>query len=81
MMLTRKLNVVCCSAPKKPERPIHNARKLFEKKRIATIKENISKLVSIASNDSKEVVDFLKELDELHKKELWGSESESFRKE
>ncbi len=69
MILSRRMTCVA-SAAKKPESPIQLARKAFEKKRITSLKENINKLVMIATADTKEVVEFIKELDELHKKEL-----------
>jgi hypothetical protein len=65
-MYTRKIT---CEA-NKPDSPIQTARKTFEKKRQITLKENINKLVTIATADTKELNEFLKELDVLHKKEL-----------
>lgn len=54
----------------KPPSPINEARKAFEKRRLVSLKENFSKLVMIATSDGKELSDFAKELDELHKKEF-----------
>lgn len=55
--------------PKQPS-PIQESRKAFEKKRLVSLKENFSKLVMIATSDAKEIADFAKDLDELHKKEF-----------
>ena len=54
----------------KPPSPIQESRKAFEKRRLVSLKENFSKLVMIATADAKELTDFAKELDELHKKEF-----------
>lgn len=74
MMLSRVPRLNCYakydSKVSKADNPIINARKAFEKKRMTSLKENFNKLVTIATADSKEVVDFVKELDELHKKEI-----------
>ena len=69
MMLLRRtgLNIQCCQ---KKENPVQKARKIFEKKRGDSLKENVNKLVAIANKDIKEYGDFIKELDEIHKKEL-----------
>ena len=78
MMLTRcRLNVQACHTPKKPDTPVVTARKAFEKKRMVSLKDNINKLVAIANADTKEVTDFLKELDQLHKKELMPASSDT----
>lgn len=53
-----------------PKNHIVAARKLFESKRLVSLKENVNKLILIATADTKEISDFVKELDELHKKEL-----------
>lgn len=58
-----------CSSQKQ-ENPVTVARKAFENKRSKTAKENLNKLLFVANSDAKEIGDFLKELDELHKKEL-----------
>ena len=69
MILSRRMTCVA-SVSKKPDSPIQLARKAYEKKRMVSLKENINKLITIATADTKEVVEFIKELDELHKKEL-----------
>jgi alanyl-tRNA synthetase len=61
--------VPTCSSAKK-ENPISSARKAFEKKRTASLKENVNNLLSIANSDIKEYSGFIKELDDLHKKEF-----------
>lgn len=48
--------------------PVTVARKKFEKAREQTLKENFNRLVFIATNDVRQVTDFVKELDEIHKK-------------
>jgi len=58
-----------CST-EKTETPISISRKQFEKKRSESLKDNVNKLLAIASNDVKEYSAFFKELDEIHKKEL-----------
>ena len=73
MILSRSSLRCVASAAKKPDTPIVSARKTFEKKRMTSMKENFNKLVAIATSDTKELVDFVKELDELHKKELMPS--------
>ena len=69
MMLLRRtgLNIKCCQ---KKENPVQKARKAFEKNRGDSLKENVNKLIAIANKDIKEYGDFIKELDEIHKKEL-----------
>lgn len=62
--------VPACSAKKTNETPINVARKNFEKKRVSSLKENFNTLLSIANSDVKQYTEFLKEIDELHKKEL-----------
>lgn len=74
MILSRRaLSCVACANGKKVDTPIVNARKAFEAKRMSSLKENFNKMVAIANADAKELVDFVKELDELHKKELMPS--------
>jgi len=58
------------STDNSPKNNIVAARKLFESKRLVSLKENVNKLILIATADTKEISDFVKELDELHKKEL-----------
>jgi hypothetical protein len=58
------------SADNSSKNNIVAARKLFEKKRLVSLKDNFNKLILIATADTKEITDFVKELDELHKKEL-----------
>ncbi len=70
MLLARKLTVNACAAPKRSENVIQVAKRRFEKKRFVSLKENFNKLVAIATADTKELQEFLVELDELHKKEL-----------
>ncbi len=69
MMLLRRtaFSIQCCN---KKENPVQKARKVFEKKRGDSLKENVNKLIAIANKDIKEYGDFIKELDEIHKKEL-----------
>jgi hypothetical protein len=69
MLLSRK-TFRCRASAEKKENNIVSARKLFEAKRSISLKENVNKLIQIATADSKEINDFLKELDVLHKKEL-----------
>jgi hypothetical protein len=69
MLLSRK-TFRCYASAEKKENNIVAARKLFEAKRSVSLKENVNKLIQIATADSKEVNDFLKELDVLHKKEI-----------
>ena len=63
-----------CCASKKNEtnqvNPVTVSRKRFEAKRGASLKENLNKLLVIANADIKEYGDFIKELDEIHKKEV-----------
>ena len=71
MLFARK--AVICRASSKDNSQKNNivaARKLFENKRLVSLKENVNKLILIATADTKEISDFVKELDELHKKEL-----------
>ena len=72
-IIVAKARPVCmtlrCSSQKQ-ENPITVARKAFEKKRSNTVKKNFNKLLFVANTDAKEVGDFFKELDEIHKKEL-----------
>lgn len=70
MLLSRRSLVCVASSGKKTESPIFRARKAFENKRMVSLKENLNKIVAIATADVKELTDFVKELDELHKKEL-----------
>ena len=56
--------------PKPVDNPITIARKTFETKRAVTLKENFNKLIAIGSAEAKELSDFAKELDELHKAAL-----------
>lgn len=67
MMLARR-SLTCVATSQKPQNNIAAARKAFEKRRLASVKENFNKLVLIATSDTKEISDFVKELDELHKK-------------
>lgn len=60
--------VASCS--KKPDSTIVQARQRFEKKRMVSLKENFNKLMMIATADTKELVDFIKELDDLHKEHM-----------
>lgn len=73
MLLSRRA-LRCFATRDTPEvpkpSPINEARKAFEKRRLVSLKENFSKLVMIATADGKELSDFAKELDELHKKEF-----------
>lgn len=73
MLLSRR-SLRCVASRDVPEvpkpSPIQESRKAFEKRRLVSLKENFSKLVMIASADAKELTDFAKELDELHKKEF-----------
>jgi hypothetical protein len=69
MLLSRR-SIICVASSKKPDNPVVAARKAFEKRRMTSVKENFNKLVVIATADAKEVTDFLKELDEIHKKAL-----------
>lgn len=69
MLLSRR-SLVCVASAKKAESPIVRARKAFESKRMVSLKENLNKIVAIATADVKELTDFVKELDDLHKKEL-----------
>jgi hypothetical protein len=72
MFLRRAAFKIRCSSSseKKPPNPVQKARKTFEKKRGDSLKENVNKLILIANKDIKEYGDFIKELDEIHKKEL-----------
>lgn len=70
MLLRRAVFKVQCCTDKKPPNPVQKARKTFEKKRGDSLKENVNKLIAIANKDIKEYGDFIKELDEIHKKEL-----------
>lgn len=56
---------------------IVDARRSFEKRRLVSVKENFNKLVMIATADVKELSDFLKELDDAHKRELMQKPSAS----
>lgn len=53
-----------------PVNPVTVSRKRFEAKRGVSLKENLNKLLVIANADIKEYGDFIKELDEIHKKEV-----------
>lgn len=75
MMLLSRRSVVCVASAKKTESPIVRARKAFETKRMASLKENLNKIVAIATADVKELTDFVKELDDLHRKELMPGKS------
>lgn len=76
MILARNLatrSATCRATSSRDNSPKNNivaARKLFESKRLVSLKENVNKLILIATADTKEISDFIKELDELHKKEL-----------
>ena len=76
MLFARKISTgrhTACHAASRdnsPKNHIVAARKLFESKRLVSLKENVNKLILIATADTKEISDFVKELDELHKKEL-----------
>ena len=74
MILARR-SLTCVASSQKPQNSIAAARKAFEKRRTSSVKENFNKLVLIATSDTKEITDFMKELDELHKKQF-----ESFKK-
>lgn len=89
---SRKGSVVCLATNEKPipnnnnnnnKNGINEARKKFEKERNVTLKENLNKVLAIGNNEVKEVGGFLKELDELHKKQLkdvfgsWGKKGSS----
>ena len=76
MLLSRR-SVVCVASAKKTESPIVRARKAFETKRMASLKENLNKIVAIATADVKELTDFVKELDDLHRKELMPGKSKT----
>ncbi len=68
MLVSRNVFKCVASAERPKQRSlITNARKKFEKKRLETLKENINKLAFIATLDTKEITDFVKELDECHK--------------
>ena len=67
MMLTRR-SLKCLATSQKPQNNITVARKAFESRRFISVKENFNKLVLIATSDTKEISDFMKELDLLHKK-------------
>jgi len=71
-LATRSTRSTKCraSGDNSPKNNIVAARKLFESKRLVSLKENVNKLILIATADTKEISDFVKELDELHKKEL-----------
>lgn len=80
MILSRaSFRCIASSVPEKPKKanPIVDARKAFEKKRLVSVKENFNKLVMIASSDVKELGDFIKELDEIHRKELFPADRSS----
>ena len=47
---------------------VHNAIKRFIDKRNVTVKNNLSRLMTIGLNDIKDVYQVLKELDDIHKK-------------
>lgn len=70
VMKSRAFIVPQCSSKKLNEKSINAARKRFESKRAESLKDNANKLLAIANSDVKEYGSFLKELDELHKKEL-----------
>lgn len=76
MLLSRR-SLVCVASAKKTESPIVRARKTFETKRMVSLKENLNKIVAIATADVKELTDFVKELDDLHKKELMPGKSKT----
>jgi uncharacterized membrane protein YjjP (DUF1212 family) len=69
LLRSRTTTKISCSSEKK-ESSISISRKQFEKKRNISLKENVNKLLIIASSDLKEYSDFFKELDEIHKKEI-----------
>lgn len=69
-LATRSVKCSVASRDNSPKNNIVAARKLFESKRLVSLKENVNKLILIATSDTKEISDFIKELDELHKKEL-----------
>lgn len=77
MMLLSRRSLVCVASAKNTESPIVRARKAFETKRMVSLKENLNKIVAIATADVKELTDFVKELDELHKKELMPGKSKA----
>lgn len=70
LLRNRSVSKILCSSEKKKESPISISRKQFEKKRNVSLKENVNKLLAIASGDVKEYSEFFKELDDIHKKEL-----------
>ena len=75
-MLAARRSLVCV-AQQKPQsqslNTINVARKAFEKRRLASAKENFNKLMLIATSDTKDITDFVTELDKLHKErfESW----------
>jgi len=71
-MISRTSTVRCVAkaSSNKPEHPITIARKSFEAKRSITLKENFNKLALLATADTKEISDFIKVIDELHRKEF-----------
>jgi hypothetical protein len=60
----------CCASKKNETNPVTVSRKRFEAKRGVSLKENLNKLLVIANADIKEYGDFIKDLDEIHKKEV-----------
>lgn len=72
VMMTRSPALVtkCCSSKNLKETPVTVARKRFEAKRGVSLKENLNKLLVIATADIKEYGDFVKELDDIHRKEV-----------
>lgn len=72
MLLTSRsrINIITRASADKKENPISIARKAYEAKRTVTAKENLNKLLMIASSDIKELNEFIKDLDDIHKKEM-----------
>lgn len=75
-MLSRKALTCVASGGEKPSKynKIAETRKTFEKRRLVAMKENFNKLVMIATAETKELGDFLKDLDAVHKSELMPKE-------
>lgn len=74
MFMTRK-PLVCKAFSEKSTNPITVARKTFEQKRSIVLKKNLNNLIQIATADTKELADFAKELDQIHKKLLFEKDS------
>lgn len=66
---TRSLVVKCRAAGEK-ENPINLAKKRFDNKRNVVLKDNLNKIVSIGNAELKDLNEFMKELDLLHRKEI-----------